>query len=90
MERNIARNLFGKDNLKNDTRNAFASNPLVLFCKHSNDEEFEGTNVTGYDFKFCNTTETVQTDVGLCIADNTRHRVPSSKKLKKKLKTFKS
>ena len=68
VERKIAESLFGKENLKSS--HILASNPLVLFCKDRKNEQFKGDLLNGFDFRFCNTTKTVQTDVGICVTSN--------------------
>ena len=70
VEWKIAGSLFGKDNLKNDSFELFASNPLALFCKDTINELFHGDNVIGFRSKFCNQTTIVQTDVGICVNSN--------------------
>ena len=70
VEWKIAGSLFGKDNLKNDSFNVFASNPLALFCKDRTNEMFHGDNVLGFRSKFCNQTTIIQTDVGICVNSN--------------------
>ena len=70
VEWKIAGSLFGKDNLKNDSFDVFASNPLALFCKDTINELFHGDNVIGFRSKFCNQTTIVQTDVGICVNSN--------------------
>ena len=70
VEWKIAGSLFGKDNLKNDSFDVFASNPLALFCKDKINDMFNGDNVTGFRSKFCNQTTIVQTDVGICVNSN--------------------
>ena len=69
--RNLAIALFGEDNLfQNGTSNYIALNPITLFCTDSKQKKFFGDLVPGFDFEFCNKTQTVQTDVGLCISTN--------------------
>ena len=70
VEWKIAGSLFGKDNLKNDSFDVFASNPLALFCKDTKNEMFHGNNLIGFRSKFCNQTTIVQTDVGICVNSN--------------------
>ena len=53
-----------------------APNLLALLCKDTKKElTFSGTNVMGFDFGFCNVTEAVQTDVGICIGTNSEQYV---------------
>ena len=57
-----------------------APNLLALLCKDTKKElTFSGTNVMGFDFGFCNVTETVQTDVGVCIGSNSNQYVLDGK-----------
>ena len=68
IDRMIAGYMFGESNLKNNSKEMLASNPLVLLCKDTEQESsFTGIDVKGFDFGFCNNTQTVQTDVGKCI-----------------------
>ena len=83
LERKFAELLFGKENLKNESNSRTAPNPLVLFCKDSDEEEFSGTRIKGFEFNFCNSTEIVQTDVGVCIGSNTRQHVTNGKIVQK-------
>ena len=48
-----------------------APNQLILFCTESNDETFIGDYLKGFSHaKFCNKTNHIQTDVGICVASN--------------------
>ena len=94
VELKIAGSLFGKDNLKNDSFELFASNPLALFCKDTINELFHGDNVIGFRSKFCNQTTIVQTDVGICVNSNPTQysrngfiqKIESSKNIESSLK----
>ena len=67
----IASELFGEDNLKNEPYGFLSTNPLALFCKE-NKQSFQGIKFDGFDFQFCNTTHKIQTDVGVCIASSSK------------------
>lgn len=69
-EKQMAEELFGKDNLKADHTKMIAGSPLALFCKDSKRKEFFGDTIEGLDFAFCNKSNIIQTDVGSCIATN--------------------
>ena len=71
---NVASYLFGKENLKTDSEErALASNPLALLCKDSKlQESFEGVNVDGFEVEFCNKTNAIQTDVGICVVSDAK------------------
>ena len=43
---------------------------MVLFCKDKENEMFDGDDVIGFRSKFCNKTNIVQTDVGICVTSN--------------------
>ena len=58
-----------QNNLKNDVHDTPSTNPLALFCKE-NKQSFEGIEVDGFDFHFCNKTQKIQTEVGVCIASS--------------------
>ena len=72
LGRQMAANIFGMKNLKNDSVETLSQNALALLCKDSKRESsFAGLNVTGFKFGFCKRAHTVQTDVGVCIGANT-------------------
>ena len=69
----MAENVFGRKSLMNALIEMLAPSVLALLCKDSElESSFTGINLTGFDFGFCNSTRTVQTDVGVCIASNPR------------------
>ena len=71
VARKIAEVMFGKQNLKNISKEMLSMNALVIFCKDSERApSFSGTTINGFDFMFCNSTQTIQTDVGFCTANN--------------------
>ena len=72
LGRKMAANIFKTKNLKNETLEILAQNVLTLLCKDSKRESsFAGLNVTSFKFGFCESAQTVQTDVGVCIGANT-------------------
>ena len=63
--------LFGEGNLLKNQTNEIAPNPLVLFCTDTNDEMLIGDKIAGFaNAIFCNKTEHVQTDVGVCVSSD--------------------
>ena len=52
------------------------SNPLALLCKDSNlQESFQGFNVDGFEVEFCNKTNLIQTDVGICVGSDAKQAI---------------
>ena len=48
-----------------------APNQLIIFCTESNDKMFIGDSLKGFSHaKFCNKSNHIQTDVGICVASN--------------------
>ena len=71
LGRQMAANIFGMKNIKNESVEMLSQNALALLCKDSKRESsFAGLNVTGFKFGFCKSAQTVQTDVGVCIGAN--------------------
>ena len=71
IDREMAGNIFGNDNLKNASYEMLAPSALAILCRNSDVEKsFTGFNFQGFDFGFCNDTWSVQTDVGVCIGGN--------------------
>ena len=70
--RQIASKLFGENNLKNHSNDFLSTNPLALFCKENKQLSFQGIKVDGFNFHFCNNTQQIQTDVGVCIASSSK------------------
>lgn len=64
----VAEELFGKANMKENLTEMIAGSPLTLFCKDSIRKELSGDFIDGFNFAFCNRSKSVQTDVGVCIA----------------------
>ena len=63
--------LFGEENLLKNQTNEIAPNPLALFCTDTNDEMLIGDKIAGFLHAiFCNKTEYVQTDVGVCVSSD--------------------
>ena len=63
--------LFGKDDLSKNITNDIAPNSLVFFCTNTNDEMLDGDEIAGFVHAiFCNKTEHVQTDVGVCVSSD--------------------
>ena len=63
--------LFGEENLIKNQSNNIAPNPLALFCTNTNDEILVGDEIAGFTRAiFCNKTEHVQTDVGVCVSSD--------------------
>lgn len=64
------KNLF-EDVLSFNMTTRLAPNQLLLFCTERNDEMFTGDSLKGFSHaRFCNRSNHIQTDVGICVASN--------------------
>ena len=63
--------LFGKDQILNQTSSQRTPNPLAIFCMRHTENDIFGDTIEGFsNLVFCNMTKHVQTDVGICIAND--------------------
>lgn len=67
----FAKNLFGEENTFDVTSSKTAPNPLTIFCTKSNIDEGFGQTIANFsNLVFCDDTKYIQTDVGICHAQN--------------------
>ena len=67
----FANNLFGEENTFNITSIKTTPNPLTIFCTKSNLNEGFGQRIANFSLLvLCDDTKYIQTDVGICHAQN--------------------
>ena len=67
-ESEVAKELFGSNNVINNQSRSLSLNPLMLFCKDTKKQTFFGDKLDGFDFELCAKGKPIQTDVGVCVA----------------------
>ena len=70
VEQDLAKKLFGNDNIKefkNVTKNP---TPLMIYCQNRLDEAFAGIKIAGFSAKFCDAFHPTPSDVGMCLTNN--------------------
>ena len=69
--KDVSAKLFGEDQILNQTSSQTTPNPLAIFCTKNTENEVIGDTIEGFStMTFCNKTNHVQTDVGICISND--------------------
>lgn len=80
---NLATKLFDTSVPNQNESYKLAHNPLIWICKDNMYEKSMGNDVKGLSFKICNKTSYVQTDVGVCLANEPMMPLEGAKIVKK-------
>ena len=67
---NIAKTVFGVEDMKENYQKKFSLMPFTLFCENGRGDGFEGDEIEGFPMKFCNQFFQTPSDVGFCMTKN--------------------
>ena len=69
--KDVSAKLFGEKQISNQISSQTTPNPLAIFCTKNTENDIIGDTVEGFsNVVFCNKTNHVQTDVGICNAND--------------------